>query len=90
MIPPPKSLFQPRIPPTNHPRAFQHTSHDPQILLLSQIKLSKIPGIDRPTEDLQPSTAMTSTSHVFCLTDFLTSIKVAAKREKEKAIETRT
>lgn len=32
VMPPPKSLSQPRIPPSNHPRAIIHTypTHDPQ------------------------------------------------------------
>jgi hypothetical protein len=65
-------------PPTCH-----YPPHDVQPY---QIKLSKLAGIDRPTEDLQPSTTMTSISHVFLLTDFLTSIRVAAKQALKKTI----
>jgi hypothetical protein len=41
---------------TNQPSTC-HPAHLPRsrTLLLSQIKLSKLSGIDRPTEDLQPS-----------------------------------
>jgi hypothetical protein len=84
----PSSKKKPRVEDnpslsTHQPPTCHYPPHD---LQPSQIKLSKLAGIDRPIEDLQPSTSMTSISHVFLLTDFLTSIKVAAKQALKKTL----
>jgi hypothetical protein len=88
-----KGPSQHLIRPTTTTHHLYLTTTIPKPFLPFQIKLSKPTGIERPTEDLQPSTVMTSIFHVVPSTDFLPLLQSElrngqrAKRAREKTIE---